>query len=125
MGSASFQRVRKSLIGGFCVGDVALHGIRSTQLEMSQYADGIPDHDPGVIQNFVKFPSGLNALARGQIRLTTRIDGIESPEETRLSAAWLAQFIGNGNLENFDRLCGIAVVQRKKRTHGWQVIELN
>ncbi len=92
---------------------------------MSQYADGIPDHYPGVIQNFLKFPGGLSALARGQIRLATRIDGIESPEETRLSAARLAQFIGNGNLENFDRLCGIAMVQRKKRTHGRQVIELN
>ena len=64
-------------------------------------------------------PSGLSALARGQIRLTTRIDGIEGPEETRLSAARLALFVGNGNFEKFDRLCGIAMIQRKKRTYGW------
>jgi hypothetical protein len=69
---------------------------------MSQYADGIPDHDPAVIQNFLKLPGGLSALARGQIRLSTRVDGVESPEETRLGAARLAQFIGNGDLEKFD-----------------------
>ncbi len=95
-------------------GRVALYGIRSTQLKMSQCADGIPDHNPGVIQNFLKLPRGFCALARGQIRLATRIDGIESPEKTSLTAARLAQFVWNGNLEKFDRLCGIATVQRKQ-----------
>src|SRR5579863_452897 len=120
-----FPQGEEVLISGSRFCDVALHGIRSTQLEMSQYADGIPDHYAGVIQNFLKFPGRLSTLARGQIRLATRIDGIESPEETRLSAARLAQFIGNGNLEKFDRLCGIAVVQSKKRADDRQVSELN
>jgi hypothetical protein len=31
---------------------------------MSQYADGIPDHYPGVIQNFLKFPGSFSTLAR-------------------------------------------------------------
>jgi hypothetical protein len=64
-------------------------------------------------------------LARGQIRLATRIDGIEGPEESRLTASRLAQFIGNGNREKFDRLCGIAMIQSKKRKYGGKVIELN
>src|SRR5208337_244785 len=92
---------------------------------MSQYAYWIPDHYPAVIQNVLKFPGGCSTLARNQIRLATCIDGIEGPEKTSLTAARLAQFIGNGNLEKFDRLCGIAMVQRKKRTHGRHVIELN
>ena len=92
---------------------------------MSQYAYGIPYHYPGVIQNFLKLSGSVSPLSRGQVRLATRIDGIESPEKTCLSAARLAQFIGNGNLENFDRLCGIAMIQRKKRTYGRQIIELN
>src|ERR1035438_9707452 len=125
VGVGVFPEGEEVLIGGFCFGDVALHGIGSTQLEMSQYADRIPDHYPGVIQNFLEFLGSLSALTRSQIRLTTRIDGIESPEKTCLSAARLAQFIGNGNLENFDRLCGIAMIQRKKRTYGRQIIELN
>jgi hypothetical protein len=125
VGVSIFPQGEEVLIGGFCFGGVALHGIGSTQLEMSQYADGIADHDPGVIENFLKFPGGFSALARGQIRLPTRIDGIEGAEETGLSAARLAQFIGNGDLEKFDGLCGIAMVQREKRSHGWQVIELN
>jgi hypothetical protein len=33
-------------------------------LEMSQYTDGIPDHYPGVIQNFLKFPGSFSSLAR-------------------------------------------------------------
>src|SRR5208337_1910972 len=92
---------------------------------MSQYAYWIPDHYPAVIQNVLKFPGGCSTLARNQIRLATCIDGIEGPEKTSLTAARLAQFIGNGNLEKFDRLCGIAIIQRKKRTYGWQVIELD
>jgi hypothetical protein len=80
VGVGVFPEGEEVLIGGFCFGGVALHGIRSTQLEMSQYADGIPDHYSEMIQNFLKFPGGLSALARGQVRLATRIDGIRGAD---------------------------------------------
>jgi len=84
-----------------------------------------PRHYPGVIQNFLKLPGGLSALGARPNTPGHAHRWIKGPEETRLSAARLAQFIGNGNLEKFDRLGGIAMIQRKKRTYGWQVIELN
>src|SRR5580692_1277005 len=89
VGIAVFPQNEEILIGGFCFGGVALHGISSSQLKMSQYADGIADHDSGVIQNLLKFPGGLSAMVRGQMRLSTHINGIEGPEETCLTAARL------------------------------------
>ena len=66
--------------------------------------------DP-LIQNFMKFLGGRNALARGQVRLATRIEWDTGPRRNPfecLSAARLGQFIGSGNLEKFDRSIAFA-----------------
>jgi hypothetical protein len=47
---------------------------------MGQRAYGIANHDPAVIQNFLKFLCGLGALLCAQIRLATDIDRIKGSE---------------------------------------------
>jgi len=50
--SASFQRVRKSLVGRLCLGLVSRQNERSAELQVRQCAYGITDNDVAVIENF-------------------------------------------------------------------------
>src|SRR5580700_3592742 len=57
------------------------------------------------------------------MRHATHINWIECSEVSIDGAAWLAQFIRYSSLQQFCRLCRLAMVQRKKRANRWHVIE--
>src|SRR5208337_3411781 len=63
VGVGVFPEGGKILVGGSCLGGVALQGIGAAEVEVRQYTDGIPDHYPAVIQNFLKFPGSFSSLA--------------------------------------------------------------
>jgi hypothetical protein len=73
-------------------------------LQVRQCAYGIADHDTAVIENFLEFPGGFNALVCSQTGLATYIDRVEGPEQTLYAGVRLAQFIGNCDLQQFDSL---------------------
>src|ERR1700722_6710871 len=112
---------KEILVGNLCLGLVSRQHVGSAQLQVCQCADGIADHGPAVIKNFLEFDDGFGALPRSQIRLAAHINWIEGPEESIDRATWLAQLMRNGDLEQFDRLCRLTAVQQQKRAHGWKV----
>src|ERR1700722_15986208 len=102
---------KEILVGNLCLGLVSRQHVGSAQLQVCQRADGVADHGPAVIKNFLEFDDSFGALSRSQICLATHIDRIEGPEESLQFAAWRGQLMGNGDLEQLDRLCRLTVVQ--------------
>ncbi len=54
-----------------------LQGIRSSDLEMSQRADGFIEHDPAMVEDFLKLCRRFAALTRGKIGFSAHIYGIQ------------------------------------------------
>ena len=87
---------------------------------------GSAEHNPAVIENFLKFRGGFGSLVCGQISLAAHVGGIEgSRRRPKKPMRSLGQFIGNGDLQQFDGLCRLAMVQREKCAKRWQVTELD
>ena len=83
---------------------IALHGIGTSQLEVSECADGITNDDSAVIKNFLKFSRGFDALVRRQIGLATHINRIQATEKRIEVDCWYCQFIWNSDLQQLDGL---------------------
>src|SRR5216683_1210468 len=64
-----FPEREEILVRGATLGDVALEGVGTTQLEMRQCTDGFVEHDPAMVNNFLELGCGLFALVRQQVRL--------------------------------------------------------
>ena len=123
VGVGVFPECEEILVGSLCLGLISRQSERSAELQVRQCADGIADHDPAVIENLLEFRGGFGALVCGQIGLATHIDRIEGPEESVNAAARRAQFIGNGDLQQFDSLGRLAMVQCEKCAKRRQVTE--
>ena len=78
-------------------------------MQVRQHADGINDHGPAVIENFLKLIGGQSALVRSQINQATHINWIEGSEVPIDGATRLAQLIRHSGLQQFCRLCRIAI----------------
>jgi hypothetical protein len=72
-----FPEREEILIGGFCLGGVTLHGVRSAKLEMRQSADGLILDDTRMVKNFLELGRGFGTLVPTEICLTSHEDGIQ------------------------------------------------
>src|ERR1039457_2081358 len=123
VGVGVFPDVEEILVGSLCLGLVSRQNEGSAKLQMRHCAYGIADNDPAVIENLLKFRGGFGALVRGQIGLTTHIDRIEGPEVTMYGAARHAQVIGNGALQQVNRLGRLTFVQGQTSAKRREVAE--
>jgi len=57
---------------------VALHRIGSTDLKMSERADGFVEHNSAIVENFLELGGFFFAFMRSQIGFTAYMDGIEN-----------------------------------------------
>ena len=124
-GIGVFPEGEEILIGGLCLGRVARQRVGASELQVRQRADGIADHDAAVIENLLEFRGGFGALVRGQIGHATHIDRIQATEKRIEVDCRYGQFIRNGDLQQVDRLCRLAMVQCEECAKRWQVIELD
>ncbi len=75
-----FPESQEILVSGLRLGLVSRYSESSGQLQVRQCSNGIADHDPAMIENFLEFRGGFGALVFRQISLAAHIDRIESPE---------------------------------------------
>jgi hypothetical protein len=76
-----------------------------------------------MIEDFLEFRGGFGALVRSQIDPAAHIDGIQRSEGSKKAAGWRAHFLENVDLQQFARICSIAMVQCETRAERWQVTE--
>src|SRR5580700_3197506 len=77
VGVSVFPERKEILVGGSCFASISRECVGSAQLQVRQCADGIAEHDPSVVDNFLEFPCGFRPLMCGQIGPATDIGGVE------------------------------------------------
>src|SRR6516225_269289 len=77
IGISVFPECKKILVGGSCLAPIPRECVGSAQLQVRQCADGIAEHDPSVVDNFLEFPGGFRPLMCGQIGPATDIGRVE------------------------------------------------
>src|SRR5215471_7595201 len=68
------------VIGGFCFGNVTLHGVGTCEAEMGESAQRKIQNNAAMVENLLKLFRGLRSLVRRQIGLSSHVDGIQSPK---------------------------------------------
>src|SRR6202041_1190930 len=105
-------------------GGVALHRVRSTDLEMRECTDGQVQAKPRVGEDFLELSGGLAALMCSQIRFPPHIDGIQG-SPTVNTGRRLSQLIRRGASEIINGGGRTSAAYRKLRSKGRHVIELH
>src|SRR5215831_15415505 len=119
-----FPEREKILIRGPCFNGVALHGISTTELQMSQCPDGLVDHNSAMIEDFLKLRGCFAAVMRSKVRLASHIDRIQIGPVVK-AECWQAKFIWCGGPKNLKRLTRIGIVEFKLGAKRWKIIELH
>ena len=65
VGVGVFPKRQEVLIGGFCLGGVALNSVGTAELEMGECADGRVQHDSAMVEDSLELGSSFAALVRG------------------------------------------------------------
>src|SRR5215831_9808189 len=94
VGVGVLPQCEEMLIGRFCLGAVALHGVGATELQMRECSDGVVEHISAMVENFLELRGGFAASVYGQIGLPAYIDGIAVAND--------AEFIRRCNLKGLD-----------------------
>jgi hypothetical protein len=64
-------------IGRTGLGRLTLHGACSADLEIRECSDGLDDHNPAMVEDFLEFSGGFAALTRCQISFSAHKDGVQ------------------------------------------------
>ena len=79
-----FPERKEILIGGFRFGLIARQRVGPAELHVCKCANGIAEHDTPMIENFLEFRNGLDALMCDQIGQATDIGGVETTRSQKI-----------------------------------------
>ena len=108
---------KEILVCSLCLNSLPRHRVRSPDLQSRQCANRVVNSDPGVVEDLLELGGGLDPLVQGKIGLAADVDRIEYPVDRMKTAARHAQLKRSGHLQQFDSLCGVAMIQCKNCTN--------
>src|SRR6266699_4349159 len=103
-----FPECEEILIRGAALGNVALERVSASHLEMGQRADGFVEHNPAMVEDFLKLGRGFASLPGGEIRLSSHVYGVKVGPVVIVKRRQ-PQFIGRSGPKNDKRLLGICM----------------
>src|SRR6516164_499022 len=125
VGVGVFPEGEEILIGGLCLGGVALHGVGTAELEMGKCSDGLVNDHAWPIQYFLKLGCGPPSLMSHKKCRPSNVDGIHAGPE-HATTPRNPQLIGRCGSQYLNRLFHTThSVQRKLCTQCRQIIELH
>src|SRR5580693_4712587 len=77
VGVGVFPEGEEIFVGGAGVALVAREYVGASKLQVRQCADGVANHNPTMLEDFLELPNGFPTLARRQIGLATHIGRVE------------------------------------------------
>jgi hypothetical protein len=120
-----FPEGKEILIGVFGLGPVARGNICSAQLQVGQGAYRIGENDAAVIQDFLKFHSGLLPTTSCKVRLPPDIRGVEATEFGKERRARQREIVRTRPFQMLDRVQRRPMGECGKRAQRGKILELH
>src|SRR5215469_13428522 len=119
-----FPEREEVLIGGLCLGGVALQHISATEAEMGKRTDRLVQDESAMVEDLLELGGSLATLMRSQIGFATDKDW-KHRGPFRINGSRPPKLIRYGDPKTRNRGGGVSPVKRKPSADRWQIVELH